>query len=1071
MKVRWTSLLLLPLAAIMSSLLLARLALVSGTGPVTLAEYLPTPRPSEPCDVCEPNNLLSEACGPLAPGKNYQYFIRCTPPLTDEDFYYIDVETPGTFTITIDLTNIPAGTDYSVFFYDEDRQYLEQCSSDNWGNAPEHVTCDLSRPGRYYIRVYPRQGCNDNEPYTLAVAYPTPPSSPTPIPTSTPTPPCNLHIDDFGDTNPDNDLGKPSSLELYPPECGTITLTGSELQLSYDLTPDECTTARYTTALSLNAFPYEMLASEIRSNDKEALTSIAIGLSDEAGHEMSIKAGDLLNQVLTGTSQGVGLPLVAFATTVDITRLDTLFIEFADTQGASQGTIYLDSLRLEKPHVPLTVDNFDDLADPNALGGGFGTYQDEDPGTTIETAHIADGTHDNSPGSYAISYTLPSGGWTLWETYLPGGLDVSDYTFLSFYIKGANGGEKVNLYLADGGDRMAYVDVEAYVAIATDWTPVRIPLQAFEGLALTDLTKVKFVFEWEPMTGIIYLDNLRFVADTLLVDNFCDDDENNSLNGETSTFTSAPYCAAAVTPTLSGGTLRLDYDVTAGPGCYSGYWSKTLTDLNPYRTLTVKVRGERCGEVAAISARTIPVETDKIKISDYLLDGITGRWQEARIPLAASFVVTDWTRADSYVITFEAHQGASEGTTWWDDVTFETVCAPLWVDNFNDETNFNALGGTWYVFTGTESEITARTFITQAHGDGGAGLVLSYAVPVGDYAGWKTALRNVDLSDYDRLVFNVKGAVGDETPNIYLVDEGGTRLFVNIEDYYTSPSTEWQTIVIPLQHFGSLDLTRVQALEIVIEWETTDVERTLFLDNIHFLPSAGCSQITQNLVFLPIAARDYTPLTLDPVWDFESGTAGWAHQTHADSQAVVAVESSSFRSRWGNGSLAMIVDLVGGDSNRGQGGAFVDITNNPPPGASAPLDLECKPLSCWVYVPARGLGDPAEPNWTVQLFVKDTNGRSEYGTPTQVVRNQWFEVTLRPSTLEPYDGQMEPGFNPGAIGQFGVFMAGSEGICYRGKVYVDACGWQEIDPDGTAACRPDEGIENSVPMTNGQMNK
>ena len=1064
MKDRQISLVLLSLAAIMSSLLLAHLPLVSGTGPVPLAEYLPTPRPSEPCDVCEPNDSLSQACGPLAPGKSYQFFIRCTANL-DDDYYYIDLETPGT--VTLDLTSIPPDTDYDIYLYDENETL--QCYSNQSGNRDEHVTCHLTQSGRYYVWVYPFTECDDNDPYTLAVTYPTPSSSPTPIPTSTPTPPCNVHIDDFGDTNPYNDLGKPSSLELYPPECGTITLTGSELQLYYDLTPDECTTARYTTALSLNAFPYKMLASEIRSNDKEALTSIAIGLSDEAGHEMSIKAGDFLNQVLTGTSQGVGLPLVAFATTVDITHLDTLFIEFADTGGPSQGTIYLDSLRLEKPYVPLTVDNFDDLADPNALGSGFGTYQDEDPGTTIETAHIADGTYDDSPGSYAISYTLPSGGWTLWETYTPGGLDVSDYAFLSFYIKGANSGEKVNLYLADGGDRMAYVDVEAYVAIATDWTPVRIPLQAFEGLALTDLTKVKFVFEWEPMTSTIFLDDLRFVADTLLVDNFCDHDENNSLNGEASTFTSAPYCAAAVTSTLSGGALRLDYDVTAGSDCFSGYWSRTLEDLNPYRTLTVKVRGEHCGEVAAVSARTIPVATDKIKLSDYLLNGITDQWQEARIPLAASSAVTDWTRGDSYVIAFEAHQGASEGTTWWDDVTFETTCAPLWVDNFNDENNVNALGGTWNVFTGTESEITARTFITQAHGDGGAGLVLSYTVPAGEYAGWKTDLRNVDLSDYDRLVFNVKGDVGGETPNIYLVDGDDKRRFVNIENY-ADLSAEWQTIVVRLQSFYGLDLTRVQALEIIIEWETADVEGTLLLDNIHFLPSAGCSQITQNLVFLPIAARDYTPLTLDPVWDFESGTEGWTHQTHADSQAVVAVEGSSFRSRWGNGSLAMIVDLVGGDDNRGQGGALVDITNNPPPGASAPLDLECKPLSCWVYVPARGLGDPAEPNWAVQLFVKDTNGRSEYGTPTQVVRNQWFEVTLRPSTLEPYEGQMEPGFNPGAIDQFGIFMAGSEGICYRGKVYMDACGWQEIDPAGTAACRPDEGIENSVPMTNEQTN-
>jgi len=1043
MQGKWIGLVFLQLTVILSSLLLAHLSPASSTEPITLAEYLPTPRPSEPCDICEPNNSLSQACGPLAPGKSYQY--RCTTK-KDQDYYYIDLEVAGT--VALSLTYL--STDYDIYVYAEHDCASPQCYSNQYGTANEYVTCNLDQPGRYYIWVYSYTDCNVNAPYTLAVGYPTPP--PTPVPTCTPTPPCNVHIDDFGDTNPDNDLHKPSGWELDPPGCGTLDVnyTGSELQLDYDLTsPSECT-ARYTTTLSLNTSPYEMLIFELKGNDKEELASTVIGLKDEAGdgagHEMRIKVGDFVNQVFTDTWQGVGLPLVAFATTVDTSQLDILFVEFADTQG----TIYLGSLRLERPHVPLTVDNFNDLVDPNALGGGTGIYKDENSGTILETTYITNGTYDNSPGSCAISYTLPSGGWALWETYLLG-LDVSDYTFLSFYVKGANGGEKINLYLADGSDRVAYVDVEAYVPIGTDWTPVRVPLQAFEGVALTDLTKIKCTFEWEPMTGTIFLDDLRFVADTLLIDNFCDYDENNSLDGKVDTFTSAPYCAAAVTPTLSDSTLRLDYDVTAGSDCFSGYWSRTLTDLNPYRSLAVKVRGEHCGEIVAMSARTIPIATDKIRLSDYLLDGITDQWQEARIPLAASPAVTDWTQGDSYVIAFEAHRGASEGTTWWDDVTFETACASLWVDNFNDEDNVNALGGSSNVFS-WGAEITSTISIIHAYGDTGAGLCMTYAVPAGEYAGWKTDLRNVDLSDYDRLVFNVKGAAGGETPNIYLVDGNDKRRFVNIENY-ADLSTEWQTIVVWLQSFYGLDLTRVQALEITIEWGPTDIEEAFFLDNIHFLPSAGCSQITQNLVFLPMTARDYTPLRLDPVWDFESGTEGWTHQTYVDSQAVVAVEASSFRSRWGNASLAMIVDLAGGDGNRGQGEAFVDITNYPPPGISAPLDLECKPLSCWVYVPACGLGSLAEPN-LVQLFVEDANGKSEYGTPTPVVRNQWFEVRLRPSALSPHEGWMEPGFNPHAITRVGVqFRAGSQETTYRGKVYVDACGWQEVDPASTDAGR------------------
>jgi hypothetical protein len=1047
------------LAAILSSLLLVHLSMVGVREPVSQADCLPTPRPTEPCDICEPNNSLSQACGPLAPGKRYQYFIRCTTK-PDDDYYYIDLETPGT--VTLDLTDIPPGADYDIYLYDENKTL--KCYSNRGGNLPEHAECHLGSSGRYYVWVHPYAGCNESDPYVLTVAYPTPP--PPPIPTTTPTPPCNVHIDDFGDSDPRNDLRKPSGWELDPPGCGTfgVEYNGFELQLNYDLTgPVECT-ARYTTTLSLGASPYKMLTFGILGSDRDELASTVIGLRDEVGHETRLKVGDFLNHVVTNTWEGVDLPLAAFATAVDTTQLDTLFVEMTDTAGASKGTIYLDSIRLERPLAPLTVDNFNDLADPNALGGGTGIYKDEDPGTILETTYIADGTYDNSPGSYIISYTLPSGGWALWETDLLG-LDVSDYAFLTFYIKGANGGEKVNLYLADGGNRAAYVDMEDYAPIAIDWTPVRVPLQAFEGVALTDLTRVKLVFEWEPMTGTISLDDLRFVADTLLIDNFCDSDECNSLNNEMGLFTSSPFCTAAITPTLSCDGLRLDYDVTAGSDCVSGYWSQTRLDLNPYRTLAVKVRGQRCGQVAAISARTVPIPTDKIKLSGYLLDGITDQWQEARIPLAASFVITDWTRGDAYVIAFEAGQGASKGTTWWDDVAFETACAPLWVDNFNDEDNVNALLGLSKVF-GWEAEIISTTSIIQACGDVGAGLVLTYAVPAGRFAGWETDLREVDLSGYDRLIFQVKGAAGAETFHIYLKDGDGSRRFVEIEKY-AIPSTEWQTIVIGLQSFYGVDLTRIQAVQFVIEYEPADVEGTLFFDNIRFLPSADCSQIVRNLVYMPLIGKGYKPLALDPVWDFESCTEGWTHETYVDSQAVVAVVTSSLRSRWGNASLAMIVDLVGGDDNKSQGEAFVDVKHHPPSGVSAPINLECKPLSCWIYVPTCGLGDQAQPN-LVQLFVKDASGKSEYGTPTRVVRNQWFEVGIRPSTLQPDGGHKDAGFDPSAIEHVGVrFKAGREGTTYRGKVYVDACGWQEIDPTAVVAveaCPPDKGGERVLPV-------
>jgi len=1043
MKVRWSGILVLSLVAITLGLLIGFLSSAAGSEALTSSEHLPTPRPSEPCDVCEPNNELSQACGPLAVGQDYAFFIRCTAA-PDDDLYYINLDGPAR--ITAVLTSIPQGADYDLYIYDKDG--VMRCYSNKPGNSDEHIICDVNQAGRYYVRVYPYKGCHESDPYTLTVAYPTPPPTPTPFPT--PTPPCNVHIDDFWDTNPDNDLHKPSGWKVDPPGCdnGTfhVTYTRFDLQLDYDLTAIVGCTARYTTTLLLDAAPYQVLSLRMKSDTAQELAHVVIGLRDQAGHEMKVRAADFLNQVFTSTWQAVNVPLAVFSTQIPTSTFDSFFVEVAGTQGR----IYLDSLRLEKPFVPLTVDNFDDRAGPNALGGGA-VATTSHPTATMETATTASGTYGGSPGSYVISYSVPSGTWGAWETGLVG-LDVSAYAFLSFYVKGANGGEKVNLYLVDGSDWRSPVNVEGYVpggVIRTDWSLVMVPLQGFQGVTLANLAKIQFVFEWEPMTGTIFLDDLRFIASSLLVDDFCDDDENNSLNDIVSNFTSASPCTGVVTRSMPAGTLRLDYDVTAGPGCYSGYYSWTRLDLTPYRSLVARVRSERCGQSGAISARTVTTPTDKIPVSDYLLDGITDQWQEARIPLAASSVVTDWAPGDSYVIAFEAWRGAPRGATWWDDVGFETACAPLWVDNFNDEDHINALGGSWGVYP-PEAQITNTTFITQAYGDAGAGLVVSYAVPAGKWAIWGTDLRNVDLSNYGSLAFQVKGVRGGEKPNIYLVDCDGKRKVVRIEDY-VNISTEWQKAIIGLSHFGDLDLTCIHALEVVIEPTDGGVEGTFFLDNIRFLPSAACSP---NEIFLPMVAKGYVmPSILHPIWDFETGTEGWNHyETYTPSLAVIDVQPSTFQARSGNASLAMIVNLVSGHANYNKGVAYIDLEKHPPAGTTAPVDLSCKPVSCWLYVPACGLGDPAEPNY-VRLRVKDQNGRSVYSAYTPVVRNQWFEIGLRPSTMAPYEGSIIAGFDPRRIVRMEVEFGAcrpettcSQGIIYRGKVYLDACGWQEIDP-------------------------
>ena len=82
---------------------------------------------------------------------------------------------------------------------------------------------------------------------------------------------------------------------------------------------------------------------------------------------------------------------------------------------------------------------------------------------------------------------------------------------MSFRIRGTEGGEKPNVYLDDGNFRWG-VDIERYAKVTTDWREVTIPLQAFAeyGVDLTHLAELQVLFEWDKMSGTIYIDDIRF---------------------------------------------------------------------------------------------------------------------------------------------------------------------------------------------------------------------------------------------------------------------------------------------------------------------------------------------------------------------------------------------------------------------------------------------------------------------------------------------------------------------------------------------------------------------------------
>ena len=97
-----------------------------------------------------------------------------------------------------------------------------------------------------------------------------------------------------------------------------------------------------------------------------------------------------------------------------------------------------------------------------------------------------------------------------WQTKLRG-LDCSRCADLRFRIRGLDGGEKLNVYLDDGAKRWS-VELTDFIEVTKDWKDVVIPLEHFAqyGVDLTHLAALELIFEWERMSGTVYIDDIRF---------------------------------------------------------------------------------------------------------------------------------------------------------------------------------------------------------------------------------------------------------------------------------------------------------------------------------------------------------------------------------------------------------------------------------------------------------------------------------------------------------------------------------------------------------------------------------
>lgn len=153
----------------------------------------------------------------------------------------------------------------------------------------------------------------------------------------------------------------------------------------------------------------------------------------------------------------------------------------------------------------------------NSIGGYQGTWARR-PSYSIITK-LAE-AKDPVRGKFLSIEYKKEAGWAGWYTLL-NDADTSNYNALTFWIKGAKGGEKFDIGLTDA--RMQELQIDAVyagpidlflpVGVTTDWQNVKIPVSRVASqINLSKMGSVVFWFKYGG-EGKIYIDDMKFEFD------------------------------------------------------------------------------------------------------------------------------------------------------------------------------------------------------------------------------------------------------------------------------------------------------------------------------------------------------------------------------------------------------------------------------------------------------------------------------------------------------------------------------------------------------------------------------
>ena len=327
-------------------------------------------------------------------------------------------------------------------------------------------------------------------------------------------------IDNFNKKKVTNDLGSQTYVFNDEKKKGLVHINfsdedfldqGNSLMLSYDVSQPESYAGYITSLPSLDLREYQSL--RLYTKRTESNEGLLIGLRDAEGLERKVPLSTYLPNKVSEGWQKIEIPLVAFSNDLNWGKIINLSLSF-EHGVHPKGTVAIDHIEISKGLEAFLVDSFENTESSNMVGGKHWTYAS---GNAAIGGQYAKGSPN---GIYRISYGGNIGeikayasdlfSYSGWSTEL-GGIDCTQCGSVSFHIRGSEGDEKPNVYLDDRNFRWG-VDIEKYAKVTTDWQEVTIPLQDFAeyGVDLTHLAALQVVFEWEAMSGTIYIDDIRF---------------------------------------------------------------------------------------------------------------------------------------------------------------------------------------------------------------------------------------------------------------------------------------------------------------------------------------------------------------------------------------------------------------------------------------------------------------------------------------------------------------------------------------------------------------------------------